>query len=250
VAGPGTELWLNKRKDKVASNGGDTNLASASDKDKSSTASNESQESLCQVAQAADEPAIDQSEGIPRDVIGPEGDLDDDVQMSTDSDSSAGNHADVPLLVSADGSSDDDEESEYIYLDEEDEDYEDETSPNDDIYNGVPVVRPRMKYTGAANTRTIKDGQLLTYTTHRSCSSMLSSVNFIGPGDELVASGSDDGNFFLWDKMTGKLQGIYEGDGSIVNVIEAHPFLPILAVSGIDSTVKVMIPSSFLYPGD
>lgn len=32
-----------------------------------------------------------------------------------------------------------------------------------------------------------------------------------------VASGSDDGNFFVWNKVTGKLDGIWEGDGSIVN---------------------------------
>jgi WD40 repeat protein len=66
-------------------------------------------------------------------------------------------------------------------------------------------------------------------------------VNFLGPNDELIASGSDDGNFFLWNKSTGKLHGIYEGDGSIVNVIEQHPSLPLIAVSGIDTTVKVSI---------
>lgn len=29
------------------------------------------------------------------------------------------------------------------------------------------------------------------------------------------------------------------GDGTVVNVIEGHPFLPIVAVSGIDDTIKV-----------
>lgn len=64
-------------------------------------------------------------------------------------------------------------------------------------------------------------------------------MNFIGPEDEYVASGSDDGNFFLWNKMTGELHGIYDGDGSVVNVIESHPRLPLVACSGIDTTVKV-----------
>jgi WD40 repeat protein len=68
-------------------------------------------------------------------------------------------------------------------------------------------------------------------------------VNFLGPNDEFVASGSDDGNFFIWEKDSGKLHGIYEGDGNIVNVIEGHPYLPLIAVSGIDTTVKV----SFLF---
>lgn len=31
---------------------------------------------------------------------------------------------------------------------------------------------------------------------------------------------------------------ILEGDGSVVNVIEGHPTLPLIAVSGIDTTVK------------
>lgn len=64
-------------------------------------------------------------------------------------------------------------------------------------------------------------------------------VNFLGPDDEYVASGSDDGNFFLWHKSSGDLHGVYEGDGTVVNVIESHPRLPLVAVSGIDTTVKV-----------
>lgn len=64
-------------------------------------------------------------------------------------------------------------------------------------------------------------------------------MNFIGAEDEFVASGSDDGNFFLWNKETGGLHGIYDGDGSVVNVIESHPRLPLIACSGIDTTVKV-----------
>jgi hypothetical protein len=78
------------------------------------------------------------------------------------------------------------------------------------------------------------------------------SVNFFGPQDEFVLSGSDDGHFFVWRKGSpgvwssshsdlpeGHLHGIYEGDGSVVNVTESHPSLPLLAVSGIDTTVKV-----------
>lgn len=88
-----------------------------------------------------------------------------------------------------------------------------------------PIIRPRGEYRGAANVRTVKD------------------VNFLGPNDEFVASGSDDGNWFLWSKKSGKLLGIWEGDGSVVNVIEGHPFLPIVAVSGIDDTIKIFEPT-------
>ncbi|KAF8621602.1 hypothetical protein AX15_007622 [Amanita polypyramis BW_CC] len=94
-----------------------------------------------------------------------------------------------------------------------------------DFLPDVPVILPRMRYPGAQNMETIKD------------------VNFLGPSDEFVTSGSDDGNFFIWRKGTGKIHGIYEGDGSIVNVIEGHPYLPLIAVSGIDTTVKLFAPA-------
>lgn len=43
----------------------------------------------------------------------------------------------------------------------------------------------------------------------------------------------------MWDKLSGKLHDILEGDGAVVNVIEGHPHLPLVAASGIDTTVKV-----------
>lgn len=66
-------------------------------------------------------------------------------------------------------------------------------------------------------------------------------MNFLGPRDEYITSGSDDGHFFIWRKSDGKLHDILEGDGQVVNVIEGHPHLPLVAVSGIDTTVKVRI---------
>jgi len=72
-------------------------------------------------------------------------------------------------------------------------------------------------------------------------------VNFLGPNDEYVASGSDDGNFFIWRKDTTKVLGIWEGDGGVVNVVEdrpAHHSYPMLAVSGLDHTVKLFSPTS------
>ena len=66
-------------------------------------------------------------------------------------------------------------------------------------------------------------------------------MNFLGQSDEFVVSGSDDGNWFMWRKATGQLVDILEGDGSVVNVIEGHPHLPLVAVSGIDTTVKVRL---------
>ncbi|KAJ8086654.1 hypothetical protein PM082_005477 [Marasmius tenuissimus] len=111
------------------------------------------------------------------------------------------------------------------HCDVEDGDDNDQSDEDDEFQPWVPVVMPRKRYAGARNTRTVKD------------------VNFLGPRDEFVTSGSDDGNFFVWDKSSGDLQGLYEGDGSVVNVIEGHPHLPLIAVSGIDHTVKLFGPA-------
>ncbi|OCH94104.1 WD40 repeat-like protein [Obba rivulosa] len=110
--------------------------------------------------------------------------------------------------------------------DEEDEDEEAQEAARGDVScSSVPIVYPRSRFAGAANVETVKD------------------VNFLGPHDEFVVSGSDDGNWFMWKKSTGQLYDILEGDGSIVNVIEGHPHLPLVAVSGIDTTVKLFAPA-------
>ena len=85
----------------------------------------------------------------------------------------------------------------------------------------VPVIGPELHYRGAANVRTVKD------------------VNFYGLNDEYVVSGSDSGHLFIWDRNSGELMNILEGDGEVVNVVQGHPYEPMLAVSGIDHTIKI-----------
>ena len=67
------------------------------------------------------------------------------------------------------------------------------------IDGDAPVIRPIRRYGGHRNCDTVKD------------------VNF-GFSDTLVLSGSDDGRLFAWTKTTGELVGIWDGDGSVVNV--------------------------------
>ncbi|KAM5540516.1 hypothetical protein V8D89_005974 [Ganoderma adspersum] len=123
-----------------------------------------------------------------------------------------------------------DEEDPEAALDVEDEDIVDEDerpieNHGDERYSSIPTILPRARFGGICNVETIKD------------------VSFLGPRDEFVVSGSDDGNWFMWEKDTGKLHDILEGDGSVVNVIEGHPYLPLVAVSGIDHTVKLFAPT-------
>ncbi|KAI4725051.1 WD40 repeat-like protein [Aureobasidium sp. EXF-10728] len=81
-------------------------------------------------------------------------------------------------------------------------------------------------YRGHCNVKTVKD------------------VNFFGLDDEYVVSGSDDGNLFVWDRKTSRLVNILEGDGEVVNVLQGHPYEPMLAASGIDHTIKIFSPDA------
>ncbi|KAI8888723.1 WD40 repeat-like protein [Backusella circina FSU 941] len=88
------------------------------------------------------------------------------------------------------------------------------------------IVKHRAKYTGHSNIETAKD------------------VEFYGPNDEYILSGSDGGYLFIWDKKTKQVVQILHADDEIVNVAKGHPTLPILAVSGIDFTTKIFTPTS------
>ncbi|PRP75833.1 hypothetical protein PROFUN_15520 [Planoprotostelium fungivorum] len=59
-----------------------------------------------------------------------------------------------------------------------------------------------------------------------------------------LATGSDCGNLFVWEKSSGNLVQRIKGDHSIVNGVTPHPTLPHIAVCGIDSFAKVLLPTS------
>ena len=68
-------------------------------------------------------------------------------------------------------------------------------------------------------------------------------VNFYGPESEYVVSGSDCGNIFIWERESSALVKLAHGDeGGVVNVLEPHPNLPVLATSGLDDDVKIWQP--------
>ena len=53
-------------------------------------------------------------------------------------------------------------------------------------------------------------------------------------------SGSDCGNIFIWDKESEAIVKVMHGDeAGVVNVLESHPSLPVLATSGLDDEVKL-----------
>ncbi|XP_056011006.1 DDB1- and CUL4-associated factor 8-like isoform X2 [Ostrea edulis] len=82
------------------------------------------------------------------------------------------------------------------------------------------------------------------YRGHRN-SATVKGVNFYGPRSEFVVSGSDCGHVFLWDKETENVVQFMEGDDcGVINVLEPHPFAPIMATSGLDHDVKIWAPTA------
>ncbi|KAK3206102.1 hypothetical protein Dsin_020148 [Dipteronia sinensis] len=79
------------------------------------------------------------------------------------------------------------------------------------------------------------------YVGHRNLET-IKGVNFFGPNDEYVLSGSDCGHIFIWEKKGGKLVRLMVGDRHVVNQLEPHPHLPIFATCGIEKSVKLWSP--------
>ena len=97
---------------------------------------------------------------------------------------------------------------------------------DEDIYlfnTGDPEgAEARRQYQGHRNSATVKG------------------VNFYGPDSQFVISGSDCGNIFIWDKESEAIVKLMHGDeAGVVNVLEPHPSLPVLATSGLDDEVKM-----------
>lgn len=95
---------------------------------------------------------------------------------------------------------------------------------------------------GAVSRDTLPENdQPQAYTGHRN-SQTVKGVSFFGPNDEYVVSGSDCGHIFIWKKKGGELLRVMVGDRRIVNCLEPHPYVPVLATSGIEKNVKLWAP--------
>ncbi|XP_023524082.1 WD and tetratricopeptide repeats protein 1-like isoform X2 [Cucurbita pepo subsp. pepo] len=102
------------------------------------------------------------------------------------------------------------------------------SSQNDGIlYQPEPVIDMKQRYVGHCNIGTD-----------------IKQASFLGQRGEYVASGSDDGRWFIWEKGTGRLIKILVGDGAVVNCVQSHPFDCAIATSGIDNTIKLWTPTA------
>lgn len=77
------------------------------------------------------------------------------------------------------------------------------------------------------------------YVGHCNTGTDIKQASFLGGGGEFVASGSDDGRWFVWEARTGRLVKVLAGDENVVNCVQAHPYDCAVATSGIDDTIKV-----------
>ncbi|KAM2493031.1 hypothetical protein PS1_044506 [Malus domestica] len=82
------------------------------------------------------------------------------------------------------------------------------------------------------------------YVGHCNVGTDIKQASFLGQRGEYVASGSDDGRWFVWEKRTGRLIKMFQGDEAVVNCIQCHPFDCVVATSGIDNTIKIWAPSA------
>ncbi|KAJ7516416.1 hypothetical protein O6H91_22G057700 [Diphasiastrum complanatum] len=80
------------------------------------------------------------------------------------------------------------------------------------------------------------------YVGHCNTGTDIKQASFLGERGEFIASGSDDGRWFIWHKKTGRLLKMLAGDESVVNCVQGHPFDCSVATSGIDSSIKLWTP--------
>ncbi|KAK6940224.1 WD40 repeat, partial [Dillenia turbinata] len=101
------------------------------------------------------------------------------------------------------------------------------SSHNGRTYKPETVVDMKQRYVGHCNVGTD-----------------IKQASFLGQRGDYIASGSDDGRWFIWEKKTGRLIKMLLGDEVVVNCIQSHPFDCAVATSGIDNTIKLWTPTA------
>ncbi|XP_039479864.1 WD and tetratricopeptide repeats protein 1 isoform X1 [Drosophila santomea] len=80
------------------------------------------------------------------------------------------------------------------------------------------------------------------YVGHCNITTDIKEANYLGSQGEFIAAGSDDGNLYIWEGDTGKIRAVYRADSAIVNCVQPHPSICMLATSGIDHDIKIWSP--------
>ncbi|XP_011200013.2 WD and tetratricopeptide repeats protein 1 [Bactrocera dorsalis] len=80
------------------------------------------------------------------------------------------------------------------------------------------------------------------YVGHCNTTTDIKEANYFGSDGDFIVAGSDNESFFIWERNTGKIRAIYKADVSIVNCVQPHPEICLLATSGIDHDIKIWSP--------
>ncbi|XP_071562962.1 DDB1- and CUL4-associated factor 6 isoform X1 [Temnothorax nylanderi] len=133
--------------------------------------------------------------------------------------------------------------TETVYIDSDDEDIQSAErliNPVDGMDEAIANARSPQGH------ETFDDAYLTElcvkrkYMGHRNARTMIKEANFWG--NDFVMSGSDCGHVFVWERDSARLCMLLEADQHVVNCLQPHPYLPMLATSGIDYDVKLWAP--------
>ncbi|CAO3612087.1 unnamed protein product [Cunninghamella blakesleeana] len=98
---------------------------------------------------------------------------------------------------------------------------------NDTDDNAIDIIKHRSYFTGHLNPWVSNEN-----------------VGFYGMNDEYIISSSDDGLVYIWSCSNGKIVQILQIDSSLINAIQCHPQLPILAIVCSGQNIKLYSPLS------
>lgn len=90
--------------------------------------------------------------------------------------------------------------------------------------------------------RAVADDYESRFCGHCNTTTDIKEANFFGSHGQYIVAGSDDGSFFIWDRISTNIIRVLHGDDSIVNCLQPHPSHCLLATSGIDPVVRLWSP--------
>ncbi|XP_039436330.1 DDB1- and CUL4-associated factor 6-like [Culex pipiens pallens] len=130
--------------------------------------------------------------------------------------------------------------------DDDDEDDDEESNPNqrkksDSSRDEAAAYEAELKALNDLEAKVLSyDYVLRKFVGHRNARTMIKEATFWG--NDYIMSGSDCGHVFTWERATGELVMLMEADQHVVNCVQPHPTLPMLATSGIDYDIKIWSP--------
>lgn len=67
---------------------------------------------------------------------------------------------------------------------------------------------------------------------HCNTTTDIKEANFFGNDGKYIVAGSDDGHFFVWHRPSNMITSVYKADTTIVNCVQPHPYVCLMATSG------------------